>query len=142
IDRATSDLADGLRDADFVLLATPVRAIEELLAQAWDAIPANAIVTDVGSSKAAIVRTADSLARGRRLAFVGSHPMAGSEKSGYGVSRARLFENALFVVTPTRACEPGAVQTVTACWARLGARVTTRQPGAHGLAVAPVRPQP
>src|SRR5205823_4764345 len=64
IDRATSDLADGLRDADFVLLATPVRAIEELLAQAWDAIPANAIVTDVGSSKAAIVRTADSLARG------------------------------------------------------------------------------
>ena len=138
IDRATSDLADGLRDADFVLLATPVRAIEELLARAWDAIPANAIVTDVGSSKAAIVRTAESLARRRRLAFVGSHPMAGSEKSGYGVSRADLFENALVVVTPTNACEPAAVKTVTAFWEHLGARVTTLEPAAHDLAVAAI----
>ena len=138
IDRATSDLADGLRDADFVLLATPVRAIEELLARAWDAIPTNAIVTDVGSSKAAIVRTAESLARRRRLAFVGSHPMAGSEKSGYGVSRADLFENALVVVTPTNACEPAAVKTVTAFWEHLGARVTTLEPAAHDLAVAAI----
>lgn len=138
IDRATTDLADGLRDVDFVLLAVPVRTIEDLLARAWDAIPAGAIVTDVGSSKAAIVRTAESLARRRPLAFVGSHPMAGSEKSGYGVARADLFKGALVVVTPTDACAPAAVKTVTAFWEHLGARVVALGPDAHDAAVAAI----
>jgi len=138
IDRATSDLADGVRGADFVLLAAPVRSIEDLLARAWDEIPPDAIVTDVGSSKAAIVRRAESLARRRPLAFVGSHPMAGSEKSGYGVSRADLFQGALVVVTPTDASAPGAVKTVTAFWEHLGARVTALDPEAHDAAVAAI----
>jgi prephenate dehydrogenase len=138
IDRATADLADGLRDADFVLLAAPVLAIEDLLTRAWDAIAADAIITDVGSSKRAIVNRAASLARRRPLAFVGSHPMAGSEKSGYGVSRADLFQGALVVVTPTDACAPNAVKTVTAFWEHLGARVTSLDPAAHDAAVAAV----
>jgi prephenate dehydrogenase len=138
IDRATSDLADGVRDADFVLLATPVRTIEDLLASAWHAIPTDAIVTDVGSSKAAIVRKAEALARRRPLAFVGSHPMAGSEKSGYGVSRADLFHGALVVVTPTDASAPGAVKTVTAFWEHLGARVTALHPETHDATVAAI----
>ena len=138
IDRATSDLAEGVRDADFVLLAVPVRTIEDLLSRAWNAIPADAIVTDVGSSKAAIVRRAEALARRRPLAFVGSHPMAGSEKSGYGVARADLFQGALVVVTPTEACQPGAVKSVTAFWEHLGARVTTLDPEAHDVAVAAI----
>ena len=49
IDHATSDLAEGVRDADFVLLAAPVRTIEDLLSHVWNAIAADAIVTDVGS---------------------------------------------------------------------------------------------
>ena len=133
IDRATSDLADGVREADFVLLAAPVRTIEDLLSRAWDAI-----VTDVGSSKAAIVRTAASLARRRPLAFVGSHPMAGSEKSGYGVARADLFQGALVVVTPTETSQPEAVKRVTTFWEHLGARVTALDPEAHDVAVAAI----
>lgn len=138
IDRATSDLADGVREADFVLLAAPVRTIEDLLSRAWDAIAADAIVTDVGSSKAAIVRTAASLARRRPLAFVGSHPMAGSEKSGYGVARADLFQGALVVVTPTETSQPEAVKRVTTFWEHLGARVTALDPEAHDVAVAAI----
>ena len=138
IDRATSDLADGVRDADFVLFAAPVRTIEDLLSRAWDAIADDAIVTDVGSSKAAIVRAAESLARRRPLAFVGSHPMAGSEKSGYGVARADLFQGALVVVTPTETSQPGAVKSVTTFWEHLGARVTTLEPEAHDVAVASI----
>jgi prephenate dehydrogenase len=138
LDRATTDLAEGLRDADFVVLAAPVRAIEDLLGRMWDVTPADAIVTDVGSSKGAIVRKAEALARRRPLTFVGSHPMAGSEKSGYGVARADLFQGALVVVTPTEASEPRAVKTVTAFWEHLGARVTALDPEAHDLAVAAV----
>ncbi len=138
LDRATTDLADGVRDADFVVLAAPVRVIEDLLTRVWDVTPADAVVTDVGSSKAGIVGTAAALARRRPLAFVGSHPMAGSEKSGYGVARADLFQGALVVVTPTEASEPQAVKTVTAFWEHLGARVTTLDPAAHDAAVAAI----
>jgi prephenate dehydrogenase len=138
LDRATTDLADGLRDADFVLLAAPVRAIEDLLARLWDVAAADALVTDVGSSKTAIVRTADGLAKRRPLGFVGSHPMAGSEKSGYGVARADLFQGALVVVTPSEMTDARAVKTVTAFWEHLGARVTALDPESHDRAVAAI----
>jgi prephenate dehydrogenase len=138
LDRATTDLADGLREVDFVLLAAPVRAIEDLLERMWDVTPATALVTDVGSSKTAIVRTADALARRRPLGFVGSHPMAGSEKSGYGVARVDLFQGALVVVTPTETSEPRAVKSVTTFWENLGARVTTLDPESHDRAVAAI----
>lgn len=138
LDRATVDLADGLRDADFVLLAAPVRTIEDLLERTWTAIAPDAIVTDVGSSKGAIVRKAEALARRTPRTFVGSHPMAGSEKSGYGMARADLFQGALVVVTPTETSEPRAVKTVTAFWEHLGARVTELEPDAHDRAVAAI----
>ena len=138
LDRVTADLADGVRDADFVVLAAPVLAIEDLLHRAWDAFADDAIVTDVGSSKTAIVRTADALARRRPRTFVGSHPMAGSEKSGYGVARADLFKGALVVVTPTDASPPAPVKTVTAFWEHLGARVTSLDPETHDAAVAAI----
>lgn len=138
IDRATVDLADGLRDADFVLLAAPVRTIEELLERGWNALAADAIVTDVGSSKTAIVRTAEALARTTPRTFVGSHPMAGSEKAGYAVARVDLFQGALVVVTPTETSEPRAVKTVTAFWEQLGARVMQLDPATHDGAVAAV----
>jgi prephenate dehydrogenase len=138
LDHATADLAEGVRTADFIVLAAPVRAIEELLEGLWDVAAADAVITDVGSSKAAIVRRAESLARRRPLAFVGSHPMAGSEKSGYGVARADLFQGALVVVTPTESSDLGAVKRVTTFWEHVGARVTTLDPEGHDAAVAAI----
>ena len=138
LDRITADVAEGVRDADFVVLAAPVRAIAELLERAWDALAPDAIVTDVGSSKAAIVRTAESLGRRQLRTFVGSHPMAGSEKSGYAVSRADLFQGALVVVTPTDTSPPAALKTVTSFWEHLGARVTLLDPETHDAAVAAI----
>jgi prephenate dehydrogenase len=138
LDRATTDLADGLREADFVVLAAPVRTIEDLLGRLWDVAADDVLVTDVGSSKTAIVRTAEALARRRPLAFVGSHPMAGSEKSGYGVARVDLFQGALVVVTPTETSEPSAVKTVTAFWEHVGARVVTLDPETHDRSVAAI----
>jgi prephenate dehydrogenase len=138
LDHATTDLAEGLRGTDFVVLAAPVRTIEDLLERMWELVPDDAVVTDVGSSKAAIVRKAERLARRRPLTFVGSHPMAGSEQSGYGVARVDLFQGALVVVTPTESSEPRGVKMVTAFWERLGARVTALDPETHDAAVAAI----
>jgi prephenate dehydrogenase len=142
LDHITTDLADGLRGSDFVVLAAPVITIEEMLPRMWDAIAEDAIVTDVGSSKAAIVRRAEALARTRPRTFIGSHPMAGSEKSGYAVARVDLFDGAIVVVTPTESSAPAAVKTVTAFWEQMGARVTVLDPEAHDRAVACISHMP
>jgi prephenate dehydrogenase len=139
LDRATTDPREGVRDADFVVLAAPVLAIERLLETVWSAVPADGVMTDVGSTKQGIVETARRLGAGRPLGFVGSHPMAGSEQSGYGVARADLFRGATVIVTPTESSAPGAVKSVVAFWEALGAaRILTLEAEAHDHAVAAV----
>ena len=138
LDRVTTDLHEGVRAADFVLLAAPVLAIEDLLPRVWPAAPDGATVTDVGSTKCAIVRRAERLAATRPLAFVGSHPMAGSEQSGYGVARADLFRGATVILTPTDRTEPRTVKAVAGFWESLGARVSTLDPETHDRVVAAI----
>jgi prephenate dehydrogenase len=138
LDRATTDLAAGVAGADFVLLAVPVLAIERLLPPVARAAAPGAVVTDVGSTKARIVRAAAGVGGRPGWHFVGAHPMAGSEKSGYAVARADLFDGATVIVTPSESTEPRAVKAVTQFWEALGARVTTLDPEAHDRAVAAV----
>lgn len=136
VDRVTTDLAAGVRDADVVVLAANVLANEQLLADAWPAVASSAVVTDVGSTKRGIVAAAERLPGAHR--FVGSHPMAGSEKSGYAVARPDLFRGAIVIVTPGDASEPGAVKTVTSFWEALGARVSALEPDTHDRVVAAI----
>lgn len=138
VDRITTDLGEGLAGADFCVLATPVATLERLLPAVWEQLPAHAIVTDVGSTKSRIVATADGLARSRPVRFVGAHPMAGSERSGYQASGPDLFRNALVVVTPTEHTEAVALRHVTEFWQALGARVVVLDPATHDRAVAAV----
>jgi prephenate dehydrogenase len=138
LDAVTTDLAEGVRGADFVLLAAPVLAIEGLLEQVGRAAPTGAVVTDVGSTKRNIVRAAERLYAGRPLAFVGSHPLAGSEQSGYKVARVDLFQGATVVVTPTETTELAALKRTTEFWEALGARVTSLDPETHDRTVAAI----
>ena len=138
LDAATIELETGVREADFILLAAPVLAIEGLLERMWRAAPDGTVITDVGSTKRNIVRAAERLAARRPLAFVGSHPLAGSEQSGYGVARAGLFRGATVVVTPTEGTELGALKRVTEFWEALGARVSSLDPETHDRTVAAI----
>ncbi|MGH7306427.1 MAG: prephenate dehydrogenase [Candidatus Rokuibacteriota bacterium] len=138
LDLAVTDLDAGVREADFVLLAAPVLTIEGLLERVWRAAPDGALVTDVGSTKRNIVRAAERLAATRPLGFVGSHPLAGSEKAGYAVSRADLFRGATVVVTPTEATELAALKKTTEFWEALGARVSPLDPETHDRTVAAI----
>jgi prephenate dehydrogenase len=138
VDRVTTDLTAGVRDADVVVFSANVLANEQLLAAAWNAVAPSAVVTDVGSTKRGIVAAAERLAVGSPRRFVGSHPMAGSEKSGYAVARADLFQGATVIVTPSDASEPAAVKTVTTFWEALGGRVSALDPDAHDQIVAAI----
>jgi prephenate dehydrogenase len=138
VDHITLDVAEGVAGADLCVLATPVATLMSLLPAVWRAAADDVVITDVGSTKAAIVSAADALSSARPLAFVGSHPMAGSERSGYGVARADLFRGATVVVTPTERTSPGAVKRVTELWESLGGRVTALDPISHDRAVAAI----
>jgi prephenate dehydrogenase len=139
LDRATTDVADGVAGADRVVLAAPVLTNESLLACVWRAAAPGAVVTDVGSTKRGIVTAAGRLAAERPdVHFVGSHPMAGSEKSGYAVARADLFVGATVVVTPRETTDPGLAKGVAELWAALGARVVVLDPDTHDRAVAAI----
>ena len=138
LDTAVTDLEAGVREADVILLAAPVLAIEGLLERVWGAAANGALITDVGSTKRNIVRMAERLAVTRPLAFVGSHPLAGSEQAGYRVARADLFRGATVVVTPTERTELAALKKITELWEALGARVTALDPETHDRTVAAI----
>lgn len=139
LDRATTDLAEGVAGADRVVLAAPVLANEALLARVWEAAAAGTVVTDVGSTKRGIVAAAARLAAGRReVHFVGSHPMAGSERAGYAVARVDLYQGATVVLTPTETTDAAAAKSVSELWSALGARVVVLDPATHDRAVAAI----
>jgi prephenate dehydrogenase len=138
VDRITIDIAEGVAGADFCVLAAPVATLTGLLPAVWRALPPEAALTDVGSTKAGIVAAAERLDRSTPRHFVGSHPMAGSEQSGYAISRADLFRGALVILTPTDRTEPQTVKRVSELWEALGGRVTAMDPGSHDRAVAAI----
>lgn len=138
VDYATTDLAEGLREADFILLATPVTTMESLLPTVWRFAAADAILTDVGSTKGRLVRTMERLAQERPLAFVGGHPLAGSEQSGYAVAREDLFQGVTVVLTPTAETPEWVTKRVADFWEGLGGRVAAMAPDVHDKVVAAV----
>jgi len=93
------------------------------------------IVTDVGSAKAGVVRELESLIAGSGGHFIGSHPIAGSEKAGVNAARADLFENAVCVVTPTKKSNTAAVRKVEQFWKAVGLRVLRLTPELHDALV-------
>jgi len=136
VDRFTSDAPRGVAEADFIVLATPVRVIMDQLPMVRASAPAGALVTDVGSAKASIVRAAESAFDGAPIVFLGSHPMAGGEQTGAVHAREDLYEDAPCYLTPTASTPREALERLTAFWRRLGARVAVMAAERHDTIVA------
>jgi len=127
---------EAVRDANFVVVAAPVDRIVPLIEQIAPQLSAGAIVTDVGSVKGEISRLGHA-ALGERAHFVGAHPMAGSEKTGWEHSSAGLFEHRTCFVTPLeKKTDAAAAAAVVRFWRDLGAEVVTTTPDAHDEIVA------
>jgi prephenate dehydrogenase len=136
VTHAGCDLAAGVQGADLLLLCSPVGEMPALLERAAPHAAPNALVTDVGSVKGAMVAELEAIARSAGLRFVGSHPMAGSEKSGPAASRAELFNGAVCIVTETPTVESTALAAVSDFWTALGGRVMILDPVIHDELVA------
>ena len=129
IDKGFMTMAEGVADADLIILATPVHAIPVLVMEALRFAKKGAVITDAGSTKAWIVKTCErGLGRNGRVAFVGSHPMAGSEQTGVTYASAGLFEGSPCIVTKTPATDRRALRLVTRFWKALGTRVAVMSP--------------
>jgi prephenate dehydrogenase len=121
---------EAVRAASLVVLAAPVDKIIELARQIAPHLPSDAVVTDVGSVKGELCRACNA-ALAPRAHFIGAHPMAGSEKTGWENSTETLFEKRVCFVTPLDDANADAVTTVARFWRDVGAEVTTVSPDQH-----------
>jgi prephenate dehydrogenase len=131
VDEVASDLAPAVAHADFVVFCTPVDCIAGQVAEAARHCRRGTVLTDVGSAKARIVAQIEAELVPGTAAFVGSHPLAGSEQQGPIHADANLFADRVVVVTPTPHTDPNASVQTVAFWRALGASVCQMSPRAH-----------
>jgi len=137
-DGGTTDLAAGVAGASLVVLCAPVGALSGQIRTAWPHLMPGAVLTDAGSVKQSVVDAARGCPARAGVHFVGGHPMAGSERSGFEASDADLFDGRVALVTPTADTPESAVQTVIALWEGLGSTVRRLSPDVHDHLVAQI----
>ncbi len=135
ITSSAPDLQQGVANADFVVVCTPVSTIADIVLEAASAAPPHALLTDAGSTKASIVATVEAALPSSKH-FVGSHPLAGSEKTGVEFARPDLFDDRVVVVTPGNQTKPEDTEAVSEFWSSLGASVLRLSPDAHDAVLA------
>jgi len=135
IDQGETDLQKAASESDVIVFCTPVDRIVEGVLDAASACRPGTLITDAGSVKGSIC---DALAdrMPSRVTFIGSHPLAGSEKRGFEHAEADLFEQRVCVVTPTEGTPPEQLARVNGFWQSLGCRVVQMSTAAHDRALA------
>lgn len=131
----TTDAAEAARDADLVMICTPVSTYGAIAAQIGPSLKPGAIVTDVGSVKeSAIAAVIPHLPEG--VHFVPGHPIAGTENSGPEAGFDTLFVDRWFLITPTPDTDQGAIDTVSALWRQAGSQIDFLEPAHHDQVLA------
>jgi prephenate dehydrogenase len=130
-------LVEGVRRADLVFLCAPISRILSQLSEVMLAVPDGCVVSDVGSTKRALVNKAETIGRSE-VHFIGGHPMAGSEKSGVGASDPFLFQNALYVLTPSQGVPEERIEAMVTLVRSLGARPMRMDAATHDRVAAAV----
>lgn len=130
IDRYVADPQEAVREADLVILATPVDTYERHLREWAHCLSAGAIVSDVGSVKGTLVERSES-AMPSGAHFVGAHPIAGKEKTGVAAGSDQLFKGARCILTPTKRTDSTALAQVTQLWEETGSIILTMDPHVH-----------
>jgi len=137
VDSATRDLAEGVRGADLVVVATPVLKIAETVRRAAPHLKPGCIVTDAGSVKAAIIDEIEPIVP-EGVSFVPGHPIAGTENSGVEAAFPTLYQGRVCILTPTDGTDRAAVEAVRRLWEEAGSRVVIMDPALHDRVLAAV----
>lgn len=134
-DEVTKDAAEAARDADLVMICTPVSTYGAIAAAMAPSLKPGAIVTDVGSVKAsAIAAVMPHLPEG--VHFVPGHPIAGTENSGPEAGFDTLFEGRWFLITPPPGTDQAAIDKVAELWSRAGSNIDYLEPEHHDQVLA------
>jgi prephenate dehydrogenase len=131
VDAIEQDVAKALHDADLVMIAAPVAQTPDILRKIAPHLGMSTIVTDAGSTKSDVVRSAQDILGDSVTRFVPGHPIAGAEKSGVTAARADLFDGKNIVLTPDQNTDSEALALVRELWLAAGARVTTMSAHEH-----------
>jgi len=131
IDKGSLDIAIA-KGADLIILAMPVKAILDIAPKVAEIISKEATVCDVGSTKEAIVSKLDRILPN----FVGTHPMAGSEKRGVVNASGDLFKGSLCIITPSKNTKKASLAKIKSLWIKLGARIEYLSAFEHDKAVS------
>ncbi len=134
-DDVTDTAGASVVDADFVILCVPVGAMAAVGAEIADDLPAEAIVSDVGSSKESVLTALRGALRDGAI-IIPAHPVAGTENSGPDAGFATLFNGRWCIVTPPEGSDPTAAERVAEFWRRIGANVEMMDPRHHDLVLA------
>ncbi|MED4055372.1 prephenate dehydrogenase [Niallia taxi] len=133
IDDCVDTLEDGAEEADLIIIATPVRQAEMMIEKlAQMPLKNDVLVTDVGSTKGKVVEKS-RLLQEKGITFIGGHPMAGSHKSGVSASKALLFENAFYLLTPEETVGKNSVQLLMNWLSGTRAKFLVVSPEEHDL---------
>lgn len=135
VDSVHSSAADAVKDADLVILCTPVGSVGEVAAEIEPVLKKGAILTDVGSVKVAIFRDVGPHVPDG-VHFIPGHPIAGTEQSGPDAGFAELFDDRWCILTPLPGVDRDAVAKLTAFWEACGSRVDFMEPKHHDLVLA------
>ncbi|HUD47193.1 MAG TPA: prephenate dehydrogenase/arogenate dehydrogenase family protein [Candidatus Baltobacteraceae bacterium] len=130
-DVITKDIKTAVETSELVVLCTPLSQMAAMAAQMQPFLKPGTIVTDVGSVKTTVVNELEPILRRDGVEFVGSHPMAGSEKIGVASARADLFQNAVCLITPSLRTSLQAVSRVENFWKVLGGWPIRMTPETH-----------
>ena len=141
IDRGSTKPDKILPFADLIIICTPVSSIPSWITLAEKFAKPGTHVTDVGSTKAALIRWAERK-KTHNIRFVGSHPMAGSHQSGMEYAQDSLFDGSLTFVTKTPKTDPAALKKITAFWKRISKRICVLSPSAHDKIVSEISHAP
>jgi prephenate dehydrogenase len=136
VDHATLDAPAAVKGSDLIIHCAPITQMRALTDAFLPDMEQGAIVTDVGSEKTNVVRNLESLIGNAGGHFVGSHPMAGGERTGVNRAKADLFQHATVVIAPTPNSDKSVIEKLTAFWTALGAKVLKTDPETHDQLVA------
>ena len=134
VNRVCETAAEAVAEAELVIFCVPVGAMGEAARAIAGALPAGAIVSDVGSSKAAVGEALRAALPGATV--IPAHPVAGTERSGPDAGFAQLFRHRWCILTPPADVDAGALARLTEFWEALGANVETMDAAHHDLVLA------
>ena len=120
VDKTETSLAATVKEADLVIIATPVLTIKEVLSQIAGHLLAGCVVTDTASTKAQVMQWAEEILP-PTVDFIGGHPMAGKETYGIQTAKADLFRGCTYCLTPSEKASPKSIDKVTSVVKKLGA---------------------